>query len=434
MRYKRKKRKGRYVLFFLINITVVSVLIAIEYLLPGNITLLEENKDSYSMDLPSFINASSETKDFSNQEDQVVSITYEDGETSIDPVDVGQADITLKLLDIIPIKNIQVSILPNNTLIAGGDVIGISIRAKGLVIIDLSSFENVKGDKVSPGKKAGLKKGDIILRCNNNEIMSSRDFMGYINNSKGREVNLQCMRDGVQFNIKLKPERFADDSTYKVGLWVKDSTDGIGTMTFIDRYTGMYGALGHGINDSEVGTLFPVNTGEAIKAKILDVEKGTVGEPGELRGVFDDLSKPIGDVKINCPTGVYGSINKVTNINPNMSKEYKIGLNYEIVEGPAKILCTIDEEGIKEYDVYIEKVYRNRINSPKSMVIKIKDSELISKTGGIVQGMSGSPIIQNEKIIGAVTHVMVNDPTSGYGIFIESMLNNINKAKKEDAA
>lgn len=435
MNYRKKGRFIKYFLFIFVVGIVLSTLLAIEYLLPGNITLLESDTQNYRMELPSFIKASAEfMEDGYLYNSQPVSIYTDNGSTNIDPIEVGETEITLKFLGIIPIKNVKINVLPNDTLIAGGEAIGISISAKGLLVVDVSSFKNTDGIKVSPGKKSGLKKGDIILKCNNKEVLSSNEFIDIVRNCNGEYLELLCVRDGVSFHVDVKPEKFMDDKSYKVGLWVRDGADGIGTLTFIDRATGMYGALGHGINDGEIGALFTVNKGEAVKAKILAIEKGSSGKPGELRGVFDDIRKPFGDVRINCSTGVYGKVEDVNKIIYNPQKEYKIGLNYQIVEGPATILATIDGNGVKEYKINIEKIYRNRINSPKSMVIRVTDPALINKTGGIVQGMSGSPIIQNGRIIGAVTHVLINDPTAGYGIFIESMLNNIGKAVKKGAA
>lgn len=433
-----RRKKGRvikFILFLFIVLTVVSVLLAIEYLLPSNITLLENDTSLYRMELPSFIKASSEyLEDGYLVGTQSVAIYSNNGSTDLDALEVGKTEIVLKFLGIIPIKKVKINVLPNDTLIAGGETIGISISSKGLLVVDVASFKNKNGVSVCPAKKSGIKKGDIILKCNQKEILNSEDFIDIIKDCRGKSIELLCVRDGVSFYTSVTPEIFMDDKSYKIGLWVRDSADGIGTLTFIDRESGMYGALGHGINDSEVGTLFPVKAGEAVKAKILSVEKGSSGKPGELRGIFDELRRPFGDVRINSSTGVYGKIKDIEKIQFNPKKEYKIGLNYQIVEGPATILSTIDGSGVKEFSVRIEKVYRNRINSPKSMVIKVTDPELIKKTGGIVQGMSGSPIIQNGKIIGAVTHVLINDPTTGYGIFIESMINNIGKASKRDAA
>jgi len=432
---RKKGRFIRFILFIFLVLAVASTALAIEHLLPGHITLLEGDSSLYRMELPSFIKASYPDKDsVSSGITQPVAIYSNNGNTDIDPLGAGKSEIVLKFLGLIPIKKVRINVLPNDTLIAGGEAIGISIKSGGLLVADVSSFKNIDVNSVSPARKAGIKKGDIILKCNGKELTSSSELSEIIGKSGGKTVKLLCVREGVSFYVDVRPEKYGADSSYKIGLWVKDSADGIGTLTFIDPETGMYGALGHGISDGDCGVIFPVRTGETVRAKILSVEKGSSGKPGELRGIFDELRRPLGDVRINNSTGVYGKVRDLNVLGKSSGREYKIGLNYQIVEGPATILSTIDGSGVKEYSIMIEKIYRNRINSPKSMVIKVTDPELIEKTGGIVQGMSGSPIIQNGKIIGAVTHVLINDPTTGYGIFIESMLSNIGKAAKKDAA
>jgi stage IV sporulation protein B len=215
----------------------------------------------------------------------------------------------------------------------------------------------------------------------------------------------------------------SDDKKYHIGLWVRDSTAGIGTLTFYDPKTSAFGALGHGITDIDTGLLMPVDSGEIIESSILGIKVGKSGVPGELKGVFIEDMR-LGTIENNSEFGIYGKLsdnaaNKIT------GKLYPIGLRSEIKEGPAVILSNIDGKSIAEFEIEIQKVSRQNINGSKGMIIKVTDQKLLEATGGIVQGMSGSPIIQNGKIIGAVTHVLVNDPTKGYGIFIEGMLKNL---------
>ena len=429
--YKRKILK--IVVPVIILILVASTVAGINFGLPTRIMLLENDEYKYDLKLPSFITAVANDVLYPGESgnESPISLYANNDITTINPIMTGETNIVLKLFGLIPLKNVAVKVLPDNFVYAGGDSIGLALRANGLFVIETSTFNTKSGDKISPAEQAGLKKGDIVLSCNGRNMTSSGEFVGMVKSSDGKPVELKCIRDGVYFDVKLNPQ-LSEDDEYKIGMWVRDGADGIGTLTFIDKSTGIYGSLGHGINDSDLNRLFTVGIGEALHAKIISVEKGAKGNPGELKGIFVNGDNPFGDIRTNCSTGVYGKIEDNTILEGR--KQYRIGLNYEIVEGPAKILTTVDEEGIKEFDINIDKIYRNRINSPKSMVIHVTDQELINKTGGIVQGMSGSPIIQNGKIIGAVTHVLVNDPTSGYGIFIESMLTNVKNASQTKPA
>jgi stage IV sporulation protein B len=207
---------------------------------------------------------------------------------------------------------------------------------------------------------------------------------------------------------------------YRIGLWVRDNIAGVGTMTFYDPKTRIFGALGHGITDIDSGVLVDINTGKIIKSKIASIQKARKTVPGELVGIFYDNDDAYGVIEKNTNFGIYGKLSKRRNI--SRSKPVSIGLNSQIKEGPAKILTTIEGSKVEEFDIEIQKVMKQRSSESKSMIIKIIDEELIEKTGGIVQGMSGSPIIQEGRLIGSVTHVLVNDPTRGFGISIEWML------------
>ena len=208
---------------------------------------------------------------------------------------------------------------------------------------------------------------------------------------------------------------------YKLGLWVRDSTAGIGTLTFYHEDSETFGALGHPITDGDTNTTFTIKDGDLLSASILSVRKGEKGVPGELRGLFVNEKNSIGEIKNNSTSGIFGNSYEPL-INPKFSEPMSVGFRNEVVEGPATIITTIDDEGPKEYDIEIVKLLQQDKSGPKSMIIRVTDEELLSKTGGIVQGMSGSPIIQNDKIVGAVTHVLINKPDIGYGIYIEWML------------
>ncbi len=283
-----------------------------------------------------------------------------------------------------------------------------------------SDITTGSGEVKSPAQNGGIQIGDRLISVNGNKIKNSKDLSKKINESKSENVEILLERNGEEItkNINLSKN---GDGDYKIGLWVRDSTAGVGTLTFYDKESGKYGAIGHPITDSETEKILSIKNGDLLNSSIISIKKGVKGNPGELRGIFSSDKKPIGNVTGNTQCGIFGSMNKENLKNVN-NKTYKVGWRDEIQPGPAQIITTIDEEGPKLYDIEIMKLAKQDSISTKSMVIKITDERLLEKTGGVVQGMSGSPIIQNDKIIGAVTHVLVNKPEVGYGIYIEWML------------
>ena len=431
MKCSKAKIIFKYIIPLAITILVISFLIGVQFWFPSKIILLNNDTAEYKLELPSFLTAKAVLADdiTAVTTRMPISVNGENGTTYIKPSNEGEAKVTLRLFGLLSVKDVVVKVIPNTKLYAGGEAIGISIKSEGLVIVDFTDVKGLKNNnKSNPALEAGLKKGDMILKCNGTIVTDSDDFADLVREGEGKPLYLSCIRDGVNFSSKVMPVLTDDDNIYRVGMWVRDGTDGIGTLTFIDKTTGAYGAIGHGINDSDLNMLYSVGSGCALQAKIIGIEAGKSGDPGELKGIFTNADEPLGDVRLNCNTGVYGKY--FLDIEENKEyiadkKEYEIGMSYEIETGKASILTTLDDEGPKEYEIEIKKIYKNRISNPKSMVISVTDPELIKRTGGIVQGMSGSPIIQNGKIVGAVTHVLINDSTMGYGIFIESMINNL---------
>lgn len=208
------------------------------------------------------------------------------------------------------------------------------------------------------------------------------------------------------------------------GLWVRDGTAGVGTVTFYDPSTGSFAALGHGITDVDTGELLPIASGDLLRTTILSIKKGQRGNPGQLKGTVANQTQ-VGNITKNTSFGIYGKMSNLSELNTNPSEELEVALRDEVKQGPAKIRCALEDGKVQEYDIEIQKVSKNNTTDNKSMVIKVTDERLIGITGGIVQGMSGSPIIQNRKFVGAVTHVLVNDPTKGYGVFADMMLKQI---------
>lgn len=283
--------------------------------------------------------------------------------------------------------------------------------------MDCEEFTNSDFKEVKPYEYSNIRKGDIIKKINNQEIYGVDDFIEKVQQSGNEPIKLEILRGDEENLITVKAEKDESDGMYKLGIWVREITSGVGTVTFIDPISKNFGALGHGISDIGGSSLLNVRKGNAYPAFIISIIKGRKGAPGELKGAIRE-NEVFGTITKNTSTGIYGT---VTNIDLEEARKIQVGLTQEIEIGPATILSNIIGDEVKEYDIYIEKVNRQ---SPKlkSMLIRVTDEELIAKTGGIVQGMSGSPILQNGKIIGAVTHVLVNDPTRGYGVFIETML------------
>ena len=305
-------------------------------------------------------------------------------------------------------------------LCAGGNSVGVRVSTDGVLAVGYSDLTTSNGEVSSPAQNGGIQIGDRLLCVNGKKIKNSKDLSKKINESKSENVQILLERNGEEItkNINLAKNQ---DGDYKIGLWVRDSTAGVGTLTFYDRESGKYGAIGHPITDSETDKILSIKNGDLLNSSIISVKKGVKGNPGELRGIFSNEKTPIGDVTGNTQCGIFGSMNKETSKNIN-NKTYRVGWRDEIQPGPAQIITTIDEEGPKLYDIEIVKLNKQDTISTKSMVIRVTDERLLEKTGGIVQGMSGSPIIQNDKIIGAVTHVLVNKPEIGYGVYIEWML------------
>lgn len=316
----------------------------------------------------------------------------------------------------IPVKQVGVNILPETKLIPCGNVFGVKFFTKGVMVINLTDIETKDG-KINPAKKAGLKVRDIIIKVNGENVNTVEELAAIVESSGGKDMQIEYERDGQIYECTMKALLSLSDRKYKTGIWVRDSTAGIGTMTFFNPDTGMFAGLGHGICDVDTGSLMPLLRGSVVDVEATDIIKGKKGAPGELKGSFDVVK--IGALIQNTNDGVFGILDakpeEITH------EPVEIAVADEITEGEAFIYSEVDADGVQMYSVNISDMdFKNK--EGKNFVVEITDERLLSKTGGIVQGMSGSPIIQDGKLVGAVTHVLVNDPTRGYGIFIENML------------
>lgn len=300
-------------------------------------------------------------------------------------------------------------------LCVGGFAFGVRFNTKGVLVIGTDEITS-GGKGIDPAKEAGIKAKDIVLSIDGIEVTSAADIAEKVAASGGKELKFTLARDGKELNVTLTPARDDESGIYRAGLQLRDSMAGIGTVTYVDPESGAYGGLGHGICDPETGVLMPLLRGSAMKVGIGGVVKGKSGKPGEIKGYF--LSERSGNVLSNTACGVFGYFSG----KPDLSESVPIAKRYDVKEGKAEIYCTLGDDGICKYEIEISKINRLSTSDNKSFVITVTDEALKERTGGIIQGMSGSPIVQDGKLVGAVTHVLIADPTKGYGIFIENML------------
>lgn len=331
----------------------------------------------------------------------------------------GTADISFDLLGVIPIKNIRVTVSEERVLIPGGHSIGVMLHTKGALVVGSMDVITNSG-VINPAKIAGIEAGDIIEKIDGADVENAEHLSQLINNVSDNTAELTVLRGTERKAITIQAVRDAEDGKMKLGVWVRDSTVGVGTISYIDPQNGIYGGLGHPITDIDTGNMLSVKEGVIVDSDIIEIVKGAPGAPGELKGYFDTENGVRGSIVKNTVRGIYGSIEDIP-----ANELYPAGLpaaaETEICVGEAALLCTLEED-IKEYSCNIVKIARYDAVDDRDFIIEITDEELLSRTGGIVQGMSGSPIIQKGKIVGAVTHVFVNDPARGYGISIENML------------
>ena len=322
----------------------------------------------------------------------------------------------LTICGAVPIKTVEVNVVSPNMVIPGGTPFGIKMFTSGVMIVGMTDVDTGKAS-VNPAKECGLRTGDIVLSVDGEQVTTNEQVAQLISESGGKTIQVDYTREGESMTATLTPAKAAADGSYKAGMWVRDSTAGIGTLTYYDPSTHMFAGLGHAVCDVDTNEKMPLGTGEAVSISITGATRGVAGIPGELHGMFSG-GEAFGTLVKNCETGIYGECIQ----SPVAAEPVPIASSGEIKTGRAMILTTIDGSAPKEYKVEIEKINLDAATSTKNMVVRIVDDELLSETGGIVQGMSGSPIIQDGKLVGAVTHVFVNDPTRGYGIFIENMM------------
>ena len=327
----------------------------------------------------------------------------------------GKTTLTASLFNL-NIKEIEVSVLDKASVIPVGKIAGIKLYTKGVLVVGMSEIDGQK-----PYKDSNIQEGDVITNINEKEIENTTELIECINQSNGDTLNITYIADGKTKECNITPVK-NEEGKYQIGLWVRDSAAGIGTVTFYEPETGNFVALGHGITDIDTSEIINISTGELVNTKILSIVKGESGTPGKIQGALDN-KRSIGTIYKNTRLGIYGKVTTEANLLPSYSNTMEVASRDEIKEGKASILCSVENsDKIEEYEIEIEKKFVNNNYNNKSMLIKVTDERLIEKTGGIVQGMSGSPIVQNGKFIGAVTHVIVNNPKEGYAVFGDMLI------------
>ena len=327
----------------------------------------------------------------------------------------GKLDLNLNLFNLFSVKDVTINVIPKTTVIPVGKAIGMKMYTEGVLVVGMSEIEGKK-----PYENSGIEAGDTILEINNTKINSTDELIECVNSSKGERIEIKYISDEEEKTVNIKPVKTSENE-YKLGLWVRDAAAGVGTLTFYEPSTGNFASLGHGINDVDTYELIHVANGELVTTNILDIVKGTDGTPGEIKGSIDN-GITLGKIYKNTSFGVYGNISNVGILNFNNSKEIEVANRSEIKTGKAEIMCELENGKIDTYEIEIQKIFTENNQNNKSMLIKVTDENLIEKTGGIIQGMSGAPIIQNGKFIGAVTHVLVNDSKTGYAVFADLMI------------
>ena len=413
-------KKNRKIIFILFVLLPIVMILNIYCSIPAKI-IITQNSD-YSIKLNKLCG-------FAEDKAKIVSaggkamLAEDEGGISLNTDNCGEFSLPVKLLNI-PIKTIDVTVAPQQFVVPSGDTIGIKMYTDGLLIVNVSEFTAADGRLVSPAKEGGLQKGDRIIAADGTPVNTTEELLNFLS-ADNLSLCLTVEREGSVFTVDVTACPVTEGEKPRLGMWVRDSTAGIGTLTYYDPKNSAFAALGHAICDPDTGDVMKLRKGNILSCKIISVVKGERGIPGELVGSFGAAT--IGTIKDNNELGIYGYLENYEHC--EFFDAIEVATRFQIKEGEAKILADIDGKGVKQYSVNIEKVSKRSVIDNKGLVIKVTDEELISKTGGIVQGMSGCPIIQNNRLIGAVTHVFVNDPTKGYGIFAENLLNSTNVTK-----
>lgn len=422
IRQKNKKWMGS-LLLLLTALVVCSTPFRDLSSFPRELRIMEGSLEQLRVSMPvmgTLVNSNPDILHVNGTEAREVSVDLSKP-MSVEPRRAGEAKLQVKWRNI-PLKSVKVNVLPDLRLYPGGQSIGVKLQTAGVLVVGHHLVSNGR-EKVSPGEQAGIHVGDMIVKINDMYINDMNEVKKLINEAgkKNSPVQLLVVRGKEKLTLVLHPVKDRKDDEYRMGLYIRDSAAGVGTLTFFDPNTKAYGALGHVISDVDTGQAIVVGDGQIVQASVTSIEKGQSGNPGEKFARFYNESEVLGNITKNTQFGIFGKMKE----QPKRSyynEPLPVALSEQVEEGPAKILTVVNGQKVEEFDIEIANVVKQHFPATKGMIIKVTDKRLLEKTGGIVQGMSGSPIIQKGKIVGAVTHVFVNDPTSGYGCYIEWML------------
>ena len=339
----------------------------------------------------------------------------------------GTFELNLNLFGTIPVKEIDVNVIPKTKVVPMGNLIGAKLYTSGVLVVGMSEIQGDDQQKHKPYEGSGIEEGDMIVEMDSKKIANTDELVETVNSSKGKVIQIKYVRNDETITTSIQPIK-SEDNEYKLGLWVRDAAAGVGTLTFYEPSTGKFAALGHGIVDVDTGDIINIANGELVTSNLVAIKKGEKGTPGEIKGSIDS-GVTIGNISKNTNFGVFGLVSNKNNLNLNGAKEYEVALRSEIQTGKAEIICELENGKKEKYKIEISKIYTSNNYDNKSMMIKITDERLLQKTGGIIQGMSGSPIIQNGKFVGAITNVLVSDPTTGYAIFGDLMVKQMKSVK-----
>ncbi len=398
-----KVLKKFFVILFLL---VVYMYVCNISMLPNNIILMQGE----ALNLNTILGINVKSSTLSN------AVTASSNLNNSIAENTGKMELELDLFNLFPVKDVTVNVIPKTKVVPLGKAIGMRLYTEGVLVVGMSEIEGKK-----PYENSGIETGDKIVEVNNVEIKSTDELIQCVNSANGSSVEIKYINDKNEEEVaNITPAKTAENE-YKLGLWVRDAAAGVGTVTFYEPSSGEFGALGHGINDVDTYELIDIANGEIVTTNIIDIVKGEKGSPGEIRGIIEG-ERTIGNVSKNTSFGVYGNMLDTTSLNINKESELEVANRSEIKLGKAEIMCELENGKVEKYEIEIQKIFLDNNSDNKSILIKVTDEELIEKTGGIIQGMSGAPVIQNGKFIGAVTHVLVNDPQMGYAIFGDLMI------------
>jgi len=337
---------------------------------------------------------------------------------NLEGIQHGELDLEFSLWGIIPLRNVTVNVMPEVKVMPGGQSIGIQLQSQGVIVVD---FYEVSQEH-SPAREAGLKKGDTIISIEDEPVSDVNHAAKLLERaSEEGEISLTVKRKGREIDIYITPQYETAEEAYRIGIYIRDTAAGVGTLSFYHPESGRYGALGHIIIDAETREPVDLSRGYIVNASIVNIVAAERGRPGEKTGIFEDDESPLGYIDENTSYGIFGQIKNQDKLQSRHTRAFPVALASEVEKGSAQVLTVIENQTVEAYDIKIKSISPQK-QADKNMIIKITDKELLDQTGGIIQGMSGSPIIQDGQIIGAVTHVFVNDPRQGYGIFMESMI------------